>query len=121
MLGVIEKVPHSQRAAPIVPVPKADGGIRLCGDYKLTVNPFLKIDQYPVPTAEDLFAMLAGGQSFTKLDLSHTYQQVLLDEDSRKYVTITTHKGLYRYHLALPQPQQCSKGSWNRFCKAYPM
>ena len=96
-LGVIEKVPHSQWAAPIVPVPKADGGIRLCGDYKVTVNPFLKIDQYPVPTAEDLFATLAGGQSFTKLDLSHAYQQVLLDEDSRKYVTITTHKGLYRY------------------------
>ena len=44
MLGVIEKVPHSQWAAPIVPVPKADGGIWLCGDSKVMVNPFLKID-----------------------------------------------------------------------------
>ena len=99
-------MPHSQWAAPIVPVPKADGGIWLCGDYKVTVNPFLKIDQYPVPTAEDLFATLTGGQAFTKLDLSHAYQH----EDPRKYVTITTHKGLYGmlgYHLALPQPQQC--------------
>ena len=60
---------------------------------KVTVNPFLKIAQYPDPTAEDLFATLAGGQAFTKLDLSHAYQQVLLDEDSRKFVTITTHKG----------------------------
>ena len=96
-LGVIEKVPHSEWAAPIVPVPKSDGGIRLCGDYKVTVNPYLKIDQYPVPSAEDLFAKLAGGQTFTKLDLSHAYQQVVLEEESRKYVTVTTHKGLYRY------------------------
>ena len=31
-------------------------------DYKVTINPELNVDQYPVPTAEDLFAMLAGGQ-----------------------------------------------------------
>jgi hypothetical protein len=40
---------------------------------------------------------LAGGQLFTTLDLSHAYNQLLLDEDSRKYVTINTHKGLYQY------------------------
>lgn len=96
-LSVIEKVQYSDWAAPIVPVPKGDGGIRICGDYKVTVNPVLKVDQYPVPTAEDLFATLAGGQTFTKLDLSHAYQQVLLDPESHKYVTINTHKGLYQY------------------------
>lgn len=96
-LGVIEKVQYSDWAAPIVPVPKGDGDIRICGDYKVTMNPILKVDQYPVPTAEDLFATLAGGQTFTKLDLSHAYQQVLLDPESRKYVTINTHKGLYQY------------------------
>ena len=41
--------------------------------------------------------MLAGGHAFTKLDLSHAYQQVVPDEDSCKYVTGTTHKGFYRY------------------------
>ena len=35
---------------------------------------------------------------FSKLDLSHAYQQVLLDDGSQKYVTINTHKGLYRYN-----------------------
>ena len=94
-MGVLEK---SDWVAPIVPVPKAIGGIRMCGDYKVTVNPSLIVDQFPVPTAEDLFATLAGGQTFSKLDLSQAYQQVPLDPASRKYVTISTHKGLYQFN-----------------------
>ncbi len=97
-IGVLDKVKYSDWAAPIVPVPKRDGGIRLCGDYKVTVNPELKVDQYPVPTTEDLFATLAGGQAFSKLDLSQAYQQVPLEPESRKYVTINTHRGLYQFN-----------------------
>ena len=81
-----------------MPVPKSDGGIRICGNYKIMINPELKVDQYPVPTAEDLFATLAGGQAFSKLDLSQAYQQVILEPESRKYVTINTHKGLYQFN-----------------------
>ena len=87
-MGVLEKVKYSDWAAPIVPVPKSDGGIRICGDYKVTINPALEVDQFPMPTPEDLFATLAGGQAFTKLDLSQAYQQVTLEPDSCKYVTI---------------------------------
>ena len=50
-----------------------------------------------MPTADDLFIQLNGGEKFTRLDLSSAYQQVLLDEESRKYVTINTHLGLFRY------------------------
>ena len=97
-LKIIEKVNHSEWAAPVVPVLKPDGNIRLCGDYKITINPVLDIDRHPLPTPEDLFATLAGGQKFSKLDLSHAYQQVLLEEKSRKFVTINTHRGLYHYN-----------------------
>ena len=75
-LGVVEKINYSVWAAPIVAAPKADGGIRICGDYKVTINPVLQVDQYPVPRVEDLFIILAGGQKFSKLDLSHAYQQL---------------------------------------------
>jgi len=95
--GVLEKTCYSEWAAPIVAVPKRDGRIRLCGDYKVTINPVLDVDQYPLPRPEDIFASLTGGQKFTTLDLSHAYNQLLLEEESRKYVTINTHRGLYQY------------------------
>ena len=47
---------------------------------------------------DDLFASLSGGKRFTKLDLSHAYQQIKLEEKSQQYVTISTHKGLFRYN-----------------------
>ena len=95
--GILEKVDYSLWAAPIVAVPKKDGKIRICGDYKVTVNQSLEVDQYPLPKPDELFASLAGGQKFTKLDLSQAYQQLLLDAESRQYVTINTHRGLYQY------------------------
>ena len=96
--GVIEPVQFSDWAAPIVPVIKKDGSVRICGDYKVTVNQVSKNDTYPLPRIEDIFASLSGGTSFSKLDLAHAYQQITLDEESRKYVTVNTHKGLYRYN-----------------------
>ena len=93
LLGVIQLVQFSDWAAPIVPVMKSDGHVRICGDYKVTVNRAEKLDQYPIPRIEELFASLAGGKAFTKLDLSHAYLQILLDVESCRYVTINTHKG----------------------------
>ena len=58
--GVLEKVTHSDWAARIVTVPKRDGSIRVCGDYKVTVNPVLDVYKYPLPRPEDIFATLAG-------------------------------------------------------------
>ena len=96
-LGILQKVMHSEWAAPVVVVPKVDGCIRVCGDYKTTVNPVLVMDKYPLPRPDDLMSQLAGGQRFSKIDLSQAYQQVQLDDESRKFVTINTHQGLYQY------------------------
>ena len=63
----------------------------------MTVNQEARIDAYPLPRIEDLFAVLGKGKVFTKLDLTSAYQQVLLDPESRKLTTINTFKGLFEY------------------------
>ena len=58
--GVIEPVKYSECAARIVPVLKCDqSSVRICGDYKMTVNQVAKPDSYPIPRIEDLFASLS--------------------------------------------------------------
>ena len=96
--GILTKVNHSEWAAPIVVVPKGDGQIHICGDYKVTVNPVLAVDQYPLPKPDDLFTALSGGKRFTKLDLKHAYQQMRLEDSAKELVTINTHKGLYQFN-----------------------
>ena len=96
--GTLEPVEYSDWAAPIVPVVKSDRkSVRICGDFKVTVNPVSKLHRYPIPKIEDIFARLEGGKIFTKLDLSQAYQQLKLDAESQKYLVINTHKGLFRY------------------------
>ena len=108
--GIIEPVQFSEWAAPIVPVLKPDGSVRICGDYKLTVNQAAKLDPYPLPRIEDLFARLAGGKRFTKLDIAHAYQQIPLSEESRNSVTIKHPK------RAVPIQQVTL---WCPFCTGY--
>lgn len=96
--GTISPVEFSEWATPIVPILKADQSVRICGDYKVTINPVTKLDNYPIPKTEDLYATLGGGEAYTKLDLSQAYQQLLMDEKSRKLTTINTHKGLFMYN-----------------------
>ena len=95
--GIIEPVEDSEWAAPIVAVLKADRmNVRMCGDFQLTVNLISKLDRYPILKTANLFAKLSQG-ILSKLDLSHVYQQLPLNEESKRYVVINTHKGLFRY------------------------
>ena len=55
--GILRQVDHAECAAPVVPVAKKDGGIRLCGDYKVTINHALQVDQYSLPKSSDLFTV----------------------------------------------------------------
>ena len=46
--GIIEPVQFSEWAAPIVPVLKTNGQIRISGDYKVTINPGVVEEKYPL-------------------------------------------------------------------------
>ena len=62
------------------------------------MNPELQAEQYPLPRIEDIFAKLSGGQKFSKIDLRQAYHQLEMEEDSKKYLTINTHMGLFQYN-----------------------
>ncbi len=95
-----EKVHYSRWAAPIVAVLKdardPSGPLRICGDYKITVNAVAPLDNYPIPNTSEQLATLSGGQKFSKIDLSQAYQQLELAEESKELLTVNTHKGLYQ-------------------------
>ena len=110
---IIEPVQFLDWAAPIVPIVKPDGTICICGDYKVTLNKVSKLDKYPIPKCEDLLATIGAGQKFTKLDLRHAYLQVELEEDSKPFTTISTHRGIFQYNR-LPFGVSSSPGIFQR-------
>ena len=62
----------------------------------MTVNKVAPCDNYPIPNTSEQLATLAGGEKFSKIDLSQAYQQLSLDDFSSELLTISTQKGLYR-------------------------
>ena len=72
--------------------------VRLCGGYKVTINPVIREDKFPLSRVEDIFAKMAGGKRFSKIDLKNAYLQMEAEETSKQYLTINTHKGLFQYN-----------------------
>ena len=100
--GTLEPVQLPEWASPIVAVLKSDRKtVQICGDFKKNINPVSKLDRYPIPKVEGLFARLAGGRSFTKLDLSQAYQQIPLDDQSKKFAVINTQRVISLYQASL--------------------
>ena len=75
-LGIVKKVEQSEWASPIVCVPKKDGSICICGDFKVSVNQVLLDIPYPLPDTKDIFAKSGSGSVFSKIDLSTAYLQM---------------------------------------------
>ena len=96
--GIVSPVSYSPWAAAIVPVLNSAGSVRICGDYKLTVNRAVEKNTYPIPRVEDSFSTLSGGTLFTKLDMSQAYAQLCLDEKFKQYTVINTQRGLFQYN-----------------------
>ena len=95
--GQLEKVAYTDFATPIVPVPKPDSSVRICGDYKVTLNPMLELQRHPMPRQEDCTNAMNGGERFTKIDLAMAYNQCELDDTSKALTTLNTPMGLFRW------------------------
>ena len=90
--GIIYRVDTSEWATSIGPIPRKGGSVRICGEFKVTLNALFDVDQYPLSKTGDVFANLAEGENFTKL------RQAYLSEESEPLLTLNTHKRLNRYN-----------------------
>ncbi|XP_032078769.1 uncharacterized protein K02A2.6-like [Thamnophis elegans] len=94
--GVLEPVDHARWETPIVLPIKPDGSVRICADYRCSINRALPSNAYPVPVVQHLLHTLGEGSIFAKLDLAQAYQQLVVDDEAAEAQTIITHRGAFR-------------------------
>ncbi|XP_073803353.1 uncharacterized protein isoform X2 [Danio rerio] len=96
-LGIIEPS-HSEWCHPVVLVPKKDGSIRFCIDFRY-LNSVSKFDSYPTPRISDLIDRLGQAQYITTMDLSKGYWQISLTLSSRPLTAFRTPWGLFHFKV----------------------
>ena len=95
--GVLQPVTASAWATPIVTPLKSNGTPRVCGDFRVTVNPLIKQTAVTTLAVDDMFEGMSGCRVFSKLDLTDAFLQIPLDEESRRLTTINTMWGLFEF------------------------
>lgn len=94
-MGVIEES-TSPWASPVVLVPKPDGSIRFCTDFR-RLNTVTISDAFPMPRVDDLIDKVGHAKYLTKLDLSRGYWQVPMDDESIPVSAFVTSFGHFQW------------------------
>ena len=94
---ILYPVSSTKWASPVVHVPKSDGSIRVCWDYKAKC---IEDDVHKLLNVQDMFSMLsqdgANPDTFSVTDLASAFNQLFLDEESTELLTINTRKSLFK-------------------------
>ena len=97
---VTSKSTPAEWCHPALFVPKKDGTMRLCVDFK-GINQHIVRPSKPFPTASEIAASIPASTAiFAVLDLRQGYHQVELDEASKDKTTFITMWGRWRYNRA---------------------
>ena len=94
-MDVIEEA-ECEWASPILFVPKPDGTIRFCVDYR-RLNAMTVRDSYPIPRMDECIDSLGDARIYTALDANCGYWQIEIEENDRNKTAFTSHQGLYRF------------------------
>ena len=93
--GVVEPA-TPEWASPIVLVPKKDGSLQFCIDYR-RLNAKAVPDAFPLPRTDDCLDSLGDAEIFTTLDCNVGYWQVPVAPEDRNKTTFTWYLGTFRY------------------------
>ena len=91
---------NAEWASPVVFVPKPDGSLRFCVDYR-KLNAVTVRDSYPMPRMDECIDSLGSATVFTTLDCNSGYWQLPVAEEDQDKTTFTCHAGSYKF-LRLP-------------------
>ena len=94
--GVIEPVDEAQWSAPMVPVRKKNGKLRICVDYRY-LNTVLEKEPFQIPSLEELLSKLAGAKVFSLIDAKSGYHQIQIHKESRKFLSFSSPFGTFTY------------------------
>ncbi|CAM4556526.1 unnamed protein product, partial [Lepidochelys olivacea] len=94
-LGVTEDS-HSQWSSPVVLVPKPDGSVRFCNNFR-KLNEVSQFDAYPIPRIDELIDRLEKACFMSTLDLTKGYWQIPLAKADKEKMAFATPEGLYQY------------------------
>lgn len=94
-MGVIEPS-KSEWCSPIVLVPKKDGSLRFCLDFR-KLNAISILDAYPIPRIGDLIECLGKANYISTLDMCKVYWQVPLNPAAKDLAAFRTPFGLLQF------------------------
>ena len=93
--GVIEPA-STDWASPVVLVPKPDGSLRFCVDYR-KLNALTIGDSYPLPRMDECIDSLGDATIFSTLDCNSGYWQIPVRDEDKDKTTFTCHEGTFRF------------------------
>ena len=88
---------NSEWTALVCLVPKSDGTLRFCVDYR-RLNSVSKRDSYPLPRLDDCLDSLGNAQYFTTLDCNSGYWQIPIAKEDQQKTAFTTHTGTFEWN-----------------------
>ena len=97
--GVIEPA-TSERASSVVLVPKKDGSLRFCIDYR-HLNAKTVADAYPLPRMDDCLDSLGDDAVFSTFNCNSDYWEIPVASEDQDKTTFITNMGTFR-HVRMP-------------------
>ena len=96
----MEVVEDTQWLANIVPVPKKDGKVRMCIDYR-DLNKVYPKDNFPLPHIDTLIDSAASSAMYSFMDGFAGYNQIMMVVINKLKTSFITEWGVYCY-LVMP-------------------